>query len=226
LAGRDTYDSKDMPLSESSSTNEYEGTARYNHKLPLQRYRLKLPYKKWTSRFIEFKKKYLFLTHNQKMILKCSFAYSIGSLFTFVPQLNALCGSNVASHMASTVTVFFHPAKSVGGIIEAAGFGWIYTLAALALNCVSMYTTGYFIDHNMPITAAAVTLGVWLGGSTFIISYLKAKINTPSVLTGKEIISIISIISINNIYIMFCSFWFSLHYYFHCHYQTRLFYRK
>lgn len=127
---------------------------------------------------------HLTLSHKQKMVLKCSFAYMIGSLFTFVPALNALCGTHIASHMAATVTVFFNPAKSVGGMVEAAGFGWLYTLAALTLSIASMYTTDFFLDHHMPTTAAVVSLGVWLAGSTFVISYLKARINTPSILTG------------------------------------------
>lgn len=122
------------------------------------------------------------------MVLKCSFAYIIGCLFTFVPELNALCGTRIASHLAATVTVFFHPAKSVGGMVEAAGFGWLYTLAALSLSLASMYTTDYFLDNGQQMTAYMVSLGVWLAGSTFIISYLKAKLNTPSILTGNTYI--------------------------------------
>ncbi|KAG2191988.1 hypothetical protein INT47_000780 [Mucor saturninus] len=134
---------------------------------------------------------HLTLSHQQKMVLKCSFAYMIGSLFTFVPTLNALCGTHIASHMAATVTVFFNPAKSVGGMVEAAGFGWLYTLAALTLSIASMYTTDFFLEHQMPTTAAVISLGVWLAGSTFVISYLKAKINTPSILTASGLAFII-----------------------------------
>lgn len=138
-------------------------------------------YKAWSK----FQNEHLTLSHKQKMALKCSFAYTIGSLFTFVPALNALTGTHIASHMAATVTVFFNPAKSVGGMVEAAGFGWLYTFAALTLSLASMYTTDYFLDNNMAMTAMVISLGVWLAGSTFVISYLKARINTPSVLTGK-----------------------------------------
>jgi hypothetical protein len=108
----------------------------------------------------------------------------IGSLFTFVPQLNALCGSQVASHMASTVTVFFLPSKTVGSMIEAAGFGWLYTIAALAICLASMATSDYLLDYDMPITASAISLGFWLAGSVFVISYLKAKLNKPNIFTG------------------------------------------
>lgn len=140
--------------------------------------------KRYTRHWSKIQNQYLTLSHKQKMVLKCSFAYMIGSLFTFVPQLNALCGTHIASHMAATVTVFFNPAKTVGGMVEAAGFGWLYTIAALTLSLASMYTTDYFLENDMELVAYCVSLGVWLAGSTFAISYLKAKLNTPSVMTG------------------------------------------
>jgi hypothetical protein len=176
-------DSEHMPLSLSSSDDDEDDSSDDEDVLKSTRQRSDVfnnTYKKWNR----FQDQYLSLSHNQKMVLKCSFAYMIGSLFTFVPALNSLCGTHIASHMAATVTVFFHPAKSVGGMVEAAGFGWLYTLAALTLSLASMYTTDYFLDNEMPNIAYAIALGVWLAGSTFIISYLKAKINTPSILTG------------------------------------------
>lgn len=183
-------DSEHMPLSLSSSEDSDEDDSSSDDdedalKSSSNKYRnrnstFKNAYKKWNS----FQEQHLTLNHNQKMVLKCSFAYMIGSLFTFVPALNSFCGTHIASHMAATVTVFFNPAKSVGGMVEAAGFGWLYTLAALTLSLASMYTTDYFLENDMQNTAYMISLGVWLAGSTFVISYLKAKINTPSVLTG------------------------------------------
>ncbi|KAI7903752.1 uncharacterized protein BX663DRAFT_471797 [Cokeromyces recurvatus] len=166
--------------SEDSSTNDnYIKTKkkklRKQHLSVFKRYK-----KSWTK----FRNQYLTLSHKQSMVLKCSIAYMIGSLFTFVPQLSALCGTHVASHIAATVTVFFNPAKTVGGMVEAAGFCWIYTLAALTLSLASMYTTNYFLDLDMKLVAYSVSLCVWLAGSTFIISYLKVKLNRPSVLTA------------------------------------------
>jgi hypothetical protein len=172
---------EDDSSSSSSSDGEYLSPSSKRNLQKKNSNNLRRVYKKWSK----FQNKYLTLSHKQKMVLKCSFAYMIGSLFTFVPTLNALCGTHIASHMAATVTVFFNPSKSVGGMVEAAGFGWLYTLTALTLSLASMYTTDYFLDNDMPLIASVVSLGVWLAGSTFVISYLKAKINTPSVLTGK-----------------------------------------
>ncbi|KAI8376126.1 Fusaric acid resistance protein-like-domain-containing protein [Radiomyces spectabilis] len=128
------------------------------------------------------------LSPAHKKVLKCSMAYMIGSLFTFVPILNqAIGGSCVASHMAATVTVFFSPAKSVGGMIEAAGFGWVYVLSAFALCLASMATTDYFMDHHMYVASCMVTLCVWLAGSTFVIAFLKARVNSPSINTASSL---------------------------------------
>jgi hypothetical protein len=75
------------------------------------------------------------LTHQQKQVLKCSIAYFIGSLFTFIPALNSLVGHNrTSSHIIATTTVFFNPAKTIGGMIEAAGYGWGYVLFALSVS--------------------------------------------------------------------------------------------
>lgn len=180
-----------IPLSLSSSSDDDDGDGDDDDDEDSNRKRRKYKQlfntsnlKRYTKHWSKFQNQYLTLSHKQKMVLKCSFAYMIGSLFTFVPQLNALCGTHIASHMAATVTVFFNPAKTVGGMVEAAGFGWLYTLAALTLSLASMYTTDYFLDNDMALVAYCVSLGVWLAGSTFVISYLKAKLNTPSVMTG------------------------------------------
>ncbi|ORZ22247.1 hypothetical protein BCR42DRAFT_447572 [Absidia repens] len=99
------------------------------------------------------------LSTGQKLVLKCSFAYIIGASFTFVPALHkwmnggvygyddSVTRNRVATDMAATVAVFFNPAKTVGGMIEAAGFGWIMTLGALAICLASLWSTDYFLDH-------------------------------------------------------------------------------
>ncbi|KAG2224607.1 hypothetical protein INT45_003747 [Circinella minor] len=133
------------------------------------------------------------LSYKQKMVLKCSFAYILGALFTFIPYLNQLIGGNsISSHVVCTVTVFFNPAKTMGGMVEAAGFGLMYTVLALALCLLSLATSDYLmVDHHMYVESCIVTLGVWLLGSTFVISYFKAHINKPSIRTASSLAFII-----------------------------------
>ncbi|OAD04671.1 hypothetical protein MUCCIDRAFT_72929 [Mucor lusitanicus CBS 277.49] len=129
---------------------------------------------------------------HKRLVLKCSFAYMLGSLFTFVPAMNALIGYNhVSSHLVATATVFFNPAKSLGGMVEAALYGWGYTLFALMVCLGSMITTDFFVDRNMFHVAHAISLGFWLAGSTFIVAFLKAHWNKPPVATASSLCFII-----------------------------------
>ncbi|KAI9272770.1 Fusaric acid resistance protein-like-domain-containing protein [Phascolomyces articulosus] len=133
------------------------------------------------------------LTYKQKMVLKCSFAYVLGALFTFIPFLNRLIGgTSISSHIVCTVTVFFNPAKTMGGMVEAAGFGLMYAVLALAICLLSLATSDYLmVDHHLYVESCIVTLGVWLAGSTFVISYFKAHINKPSIRTASSLAFII-----------------------------------
>lgn len=112
----------------------------------------------------------------------------LGSLFTFVPYLNNMIGgSSVSSHVVATVTVWFNPAKSIGGMIEASGFGLLYAVVALFISLLSLATTTYLaIERQMYLASCAVTLGVWLAGSTFVIAFLKAALDKPSIRTGQS----------------------------------------
>ncbi|PHZ11973.1 uncharacterized protein RHIMIDRAFT_237792 [Rhizopus microsporus ATCC 52813] len=128
------------------------------------------------------------LTPSQRLVLKCSFAYLLGSLFTFIPALNRLIGNNhTSSHLVATATVFFNPAKTLGGMLEAAAYGWGYVLFAVTLCLGSMFTTDYFIDRNHETIAHCISLFVWLAGATFTVSFLKAHWNKPPVATASSL---------------------------------------
>jgi len=128
------------------------------------------------------------LTSSHKQVLKCSFAYFIGSLFTFIPYLNSLVGHNrSSSHIIATTTVFFNPAKTRGGMVEATGYGWAYVLFALTICLGSMLTSDYYIDRDMETVAHVISLGFWLAGSAFVISFLKAYWNKPPVATASSL---------------------------------------
>lgn len=52
-------------------------------------------------------------------IIKCSLAYLLGSLVTFVPAISGIIGhSQDSKHMVATVTVWFHPARTIGSMHE------------------------------------------------------------------------------------------------------------
>ncbi|CEP12732.1 hypothetical protein [Parasitella parasitica] len=127
-------------------------------------------------------------TPRQRLVLKCSFAYFLGSLFTFVPALNALIGNNhVSSHLVATATVFFNPAKTLGGMVEAAAYGWGYVFFAVFICLGSMVTADFFVDRDHYLVAHSISLFFWLSGATFIVSFLKAYWNKPPVSSASSL---------------------------------------
>lgn len=80
--------------------------------------------------------------------------------------------------------MFFNPAKTVGGMVEAAGYGWAYTLFAIAICFGSLATTVWLGQQELETLARIVSLVVWLGGGTFLVAFLKASWNKPPVATG------------------------------------------
>lgn len=66
------------------------------------------------------------LTAQQRGILKCTIAYTIATLFTFVPILSGLlsapfdlAGPVRGGHVVATVATYYNPAKTLGAMFEA-----------------------------------------------------------------------------------------------------------
>ncbi|KAI8381006.1 Fusaric acid resistance protein-like-domain-containing protein [Radiomyces spectabilis] len=122
------------------------------------------------------------LSYKQKMVLKCSTAFMLSSLFTFAPFLNDLIGGpNISSHVVATVTLFFNPSKSVGDMIEAVAFALSFTAAAMLFSTLSMLHAIYLRSQERYWTSCIVTLGFWLASSTFFVSFIKARYAKPSI---------------------------------------------
>lgn len=82
-------------------------------------------------------------------VLKCAIAYFLASLFTFNPYLSNILnritsyepGPFTSGHLIATIAVYFNPAKTKGGMIEADIFclaGLLYS-AFVCLSCMSMF---------------------------------------------------------------------------------------
>ncbi|KAL4917453.1 transcriptional regulator of RNA polII, SAGA, subunit-domain-containing protein [Aspergillus aurantiobrunneus] len=104
-------------------------------------------------------------------VLKCSLAYLLGSLATFVPVLAALLGHQDSKHMVATITVYFHPARSQGTFIYTA-------FVSITSMCVEMF----FQDtlDLLPL-GHAIVLIVFCGGGLGFIGWTKQRLSDPLV---------------------------------------------
>lgn len=116
-------------------------------------------------------------------VLKCTLAYFLGSLATFVPAIVALLGHGQDStHLVATVTVYFHPARSKGSMYKALICAFLAFLYAAFISITSMCVTTFFQDtlHLLPLGHALVLI-VFCGGGLGFIGWTKQRLGDPLV---------------------------------------------
>lgn len=131
-------------------------------------------------------------------VLKCTLAYVLGSMGTFFPPLSNFLGNRDGKHVTATLTVYFHPARTVGSMLEAV---LIAIVAVIYAEMVSLLSMGIAIlfRAQLGITAAAhaLILIVCIGAGLGFVGWVKQKLNNPLVNVGTTLcsIAIISVIT-------------------------------
>lgn len=131
-------------------------------------------------------------------ILKCSLAYLLGSLATFVPFLASILGQQDGKHMVATITVYFHPARSRGSMFEAilmAGLAFAY---AVFISFTSMGVSILFGQKfDLRFVGHIIVLIVFCGGGLGFVGWVKQRLGNPLVnvacsLTSLAIITVLT----------------------------------
>lgn len=151
------------------------GQTSYNHDGIASKTRAKL--------FAGWRSGYQFLCSEQGIgVLKCSLAYLLGSLATFIPFIASLLGHQDGKHVVATVTVYFHPARSQGSMYKASICAFLAFLYAAFLSITSMLVTTFFQDtlDLLPLGHALVLI-VFCGGGLGFIGWTKQKMGDPLV---------------------------------------------
>ncbi|KAL6702995.1 hypothetical protein ACN47E_010350 [Coniothyrium glycines] len=130
-------------------------------------------------------------------ILKCSLAYILGSLATFVPFIASLLGKNDGKHIVATITVYFHPARSAGSMLEAVILAFIAFLYAAFVSFSSMAVSVYFGNKHLLVVGHVIVLLVFCGGGLGLVGWTKHKLGNPLVnvacsLTSLALITILT----------------------------------
>ncbi len=131
-------------------------------------------------------------------VLKCSLAYVLGSLATFVLPISNLLGQQDGKHMVATITVYFYPARSVGSMLEALVCAFTAFLYAAFISITSMAVSSFFTDTlDMMLLGHALVLIVFCGGGLGLVGWTKQKLGDPLVnvacsLTSLAIINVLT----------------------------------
>ena len=131
-------------------------------------------------------------------VFKCSIAYLIGSLATFVPFIAGSLGNQDGKHMVATITVYFHPARSKGSMIEAMICAALAFAYAVFISFSSMGVSIFFgRTLDMLVLGHIIVLVVFCGGGLGFVGWIKQRLGHPLVniscsLTSLAIITVLT----------------------------------
>lgn len=131
-------------------------------------------------------------------VLKCSLAYLLGSMATFVPVISDYLGQQDGKHMVATVTVYFHPARSQGSMFEGALLAVLAFIYAAFISFTSMGVSILFDQtYDLLIVGHVVVLVVFCGGGLGFVGWVKQRLGNPLVnvacsLTSLAIITVLT----------------------------------
>ncbi|KAF2495118.1 hypothetical protein BU16DRAFT_486353 [Lophium mytilinum] len=114
-------------------------------------------------------------------ILKCSIAYVLGSCATFVAPISGFLGHNDGKHMVATVTVYFHPARSAGSMVEATLLALVAFFYAAFISFTSMAVSVFFGSQDLLVLGHILVLIIFLGGGLALVGWTKQSLGSPLV---------------------------------------------
>lgn len=133
-----------------------------------------------------------------KAVFKCALAYLLGSMCTFVPPLADLFGRQDSKHVIATVTVYFHPARSMGSMFQALIMAFTAFMYTATLSITSMAVSVLFTDYlHQIVIGHTIVIIFFVGGGLGFVGWVKLKKGDPLVniacsLTSLSLISILT----------------------------------
>ncbi|KXN90635.1 hypothetical protein AN958_03875 [Leucoagaricus sp. SymC.cos] len=135
-------------------------------------------------------------------VLKCAIAYFVASLFTFCPALSNFIGDltsygpgskgpSPSAHMVATIAVYFNPAKTVGGMIEADIFCLMGIVYAAFVCGISMSTFWWLELKPGYEWLGDVVAILWIGVSMSVVAWMKVWMASPSFNTACSMTTIL-----------------------------------
>lgn len=98
-----------------------------------------------------------------------------------MPAVGGLLGRGDGKHLVATVTVYFHPARNAGSMIEACLLAIGAFIYALVISFSSMAVSVFFGNRNLIAVGHGIVLVVFCAGGLGFIGWLKQRLNNPLV---------------------------------------------
>ncbi|KAG9940084.1 hypothetical protein KCU98_g19234, partial [Aureobasidium melanogenum] len=143
------------------------------------------PLYRWRDQSVDF-----WASNLGQGIFKCSIAYLLGSLATFLPFISTFLGKQDGKHVVATVTVYFHPSRTVGSMIEAVAIALIAFAYAAFVSFTSMAISMALGKRDLLVLGHAIVLVIFCAGGLGFIGWLKQRLGHPTVNVGCSLASL------------------------------------
>lgn len=115
-------------------------------------------------------------------IIKCSIAYLLASMATFITPISNFLGQQDGKHIVATMCVYFHPGRSAGSIVEADALMVIAVLYATFISISSMAVSVLCETQLGQIELGyLIVLTLFCGGGLGFVGWVKQKMGSPLV---------------------------------------------
>ncbi|KAI9848405.1 MAG: hypothetical protein M1837_000200 [Sclerophora amabilis] len=114
-------------------------------------------------------------------ILKCSLAYLLGCMATFVAPIAGFLGQQDGKHIVATITVYFNPARSQGSMLEAIVLALLAFAYATFISFASMGISVGFNEMGLQALGHAIVVVIFCGGGLGFVGWLKQRLEQPLV---------------------------------------------
>ncbi|KAK7207451.1 Fusaric acid resistance protein-like-domain-containing protein [Myxozyma melibiosi] len=121
--------------------------------------------------------------------LKCALTYYIASFAVFSSTISQHLGSGDGKHLTATVTVYFHPSRTLGSMIEATMFAEIGLFYGVFLSFCAMHTSAFFKSLDLLPLGHAIVLVVFGAGGLGSIALMKRKVDKQTFNTACSLAS-------------------------------------
>jgi hypothetical protein len=130
-------------------------------------------------------------TPSGRGVLKCTLAYFLGTMATFLAPLSSFLGKPDGKHIVATITVYFHPARTTGSMLESIMVSAVAVFYAEIVCLLSMGISVLFGGQLGLITLAhLLVLLICIGAGLGFIGWVKQKLNNSLVNTASTLASI------------------------------------
>ncbi|KAG5366998.1 hypothetical protein CJU89_1447 [Yarrowia sp. B02] len=127
------------------------------------------------------------ISPEDKIIIKCSVGYLLGTVFVYNDRLSKLMGNGDSKHMVATSVVYFHPGRTMGSMVEALIFASIALLYSFCISSLSMVVSAFLVDLHMRLLAYIIDLVIFCAVGLGTLAFVKQKMNLPTFNTATSL---------------------------------------